>query len=87
MKGDKFREMATRCGDSVAEEIDRIYDTLDELFSDGEFVEGEKFMRLNASDTRPLAVLLSLLTISSPVPVSYAGIHAIRADVAAIIRP
>lgn len=71
---------------SLAKEIDHIYDTLDELFSDGKFDEGEKFMCDNASDTRPIAVLLSLLTISLPVPTSYTGIHDVRADIAAVVR-
>lgn len=71
---------------NITEEIDRIYDTLDELFSDGKFDEGERFMRANAIETRPTAVLLSLLTISSPVPESRTSIHAVRADIAAIVR-
>ena len=71
---------------TLEEQIDLVYDTLDDLFLAGKFDEAELVMRETADAEPPLGVLLSLLTISSCVPPEHTGIHCARTEIAATAR-
>lgn len=71
---------------TLLEVLDVVYDALDDLFLASRFDEAEEFVRLAANDAAPMAVLLSLLTISLPWRNQTPGLVAVRALVVELVR-